>query len=63
MASDGRNTGKPKFEGFALSLDAKDEAEADQLFNALGDGGKVHDADGQDVLLAALRHGAPTSSA
>src|SRR5438034_6428655 len=26
MASDGRAQGKPKFEGFALSLDAKDEA-------------------------------------
>jgi PhnB protein len=41
MASDGRNTGNPDFKGFALSLDAKDEAEADKLFGALGDGGKV----------------------
>ena len=41
MASDGRNEGKPKFEGFALSLAAKDETEADRLFSALGKGGQV----------------------
>ena len=41
MASDGRAQGQPKFEGFALSLDAKTEAEAEKLFNALADGGKV----------------------
>jgi len=41
MASDGRNEGKPNFEGFALSLSAKDEAEADRLFAALGQGGQV----------------------
>ena len=41
MASDGRNQGKPKFEGFALSVNAKDEAEADRMFAALSDGGKV----------------------
>src|SRR5471030_922510 len=41
MISDGRNTGQPKFEGFALSIATKTEAEADTLFNALGDGGKV----------------------
>jgi PhnB protein len=41
MASDGRNTGNPNFQGFALSLNAKDEADADRLFNALADGGKV----------------------
>lgn len=41
MASDGRNTGHPKFEGFALSLNAKDEADADRKFNALSDGGQV----------------------
>jgi len=41
MASDGRNTGKPVFQGFSLSLNAKDEAEADKLFAALGDGGQV----------------------
>jgi PhnB protein len=41
MMSDGRNTGNPKFEGFALSLDAKDEADAHRMFNALADGGQV----------------------
>lgn len=41
MASDGRATGNPKFEGFALSLEVKTEAEADKAFNALADGGKV----------------------
>jgi len=41
MASDGRNTGKPHFEGFALSLTVATEAEADRRFAALADGGKV----------------------
>ena len=41
MASDGRNEGKPNFQGFALSLAAKDEAEADKVFAALGQGGQV----------------------
>ena len=41
MASDGRCTGQPKFEGFSLSISAANEAEADKLFNALSPGGKV----------------------
>ncbi len=41
MASDGRNSGNPDFKGFALSLNARDEADADRLFNALADGGEV----------------------
>ncbi len=41
MASDGRNSGNPRFEGFALSIAAKDEADADRKFNALSAGGKV----------------------
>lgn len=41
MASDGRNTGNPKFDGFALSVNAKDDADADRLFNGLSTGGKV----------------------
>jgi PhnB protein len=41
MASDGRNTGKPDFKGFALSLDAKNEADADRMFEALSAGGQV----------------------
>lgn len=41
MASDGRSQGNPKFEGFALSLNAKNDPEAERLFAALGDGGQV----------------------
>jgi PhnB protein len=41
MASDGRCNGTPKFEGFALTVYAKDEAEADRIFSALVDGGQV----------------------
>ncbi|MGC1896495.1 MAG: VOC family protein, partial [Pseudolabrys sp.] len=37
----GRNTGNPKFDGFALSVDAKDAADADRLFNGLSAGGKI----------------------
>ncbi len=42
MASDGMGEGKPEFKGFSLSLNARDEAEADRLFGALSDGGQVH---------------------
>ena len=41
MASDGRVQNKPKFEGFALSISPKDEADAERLFKALADGGQV----------------------
>ena len=41
LASDGRCTGKGAFEGIALSLTARDDAEAKRLFGALSDGGKV----------------------
>jgi PhnB protein len=41
MASDGRCTGKPSFQGFSLSLTAPNEGEAERLFAALGDGGQV----------------------
>jgi PhnB protein len=41
MASDGQCQGQASFQGFALSLTAANEAEADRLFAALGDGGKV----------------------
>jgi PhnB protein len=41
MASDGCARGQPKFEGFSLSVNAKDEAEADRMFAALADGGQV----------------------
>ncbi|HXH08643.1 MAG TPA: VOC family protein [Alphaproteobacteria bacterium] len=41
MASDGRCGGQPSFQGVALSLTVVDEAEADQVFTALADGGRV----------------------
>ncbi|MDE3098256.1 MAG: VOC family protein [Verrucomicrobiota bacterium] len=41
MASDGRATGNPKFEGFALSLSLPGQADVDKAFAALSDGGKV----------------------
>jgi PhnB protein len=41
LASDGRCTGKPSFQGFALSLTAPDEAKAERLFGAIADGGQV----------------------
>jgi PhnB protein len=41
MASDGRCTGKPSFQGFALSLETANEPEADRVFNALADGGQI----------------------
>ena len=42
MASDGRNQGRPQFQGFALSLTAPNEAEAKRAFTALSEGGQEH---------------------
>jgi PhnB protein len=41
MASDGNCSGKPKFDGFSLSIVAGTDAEADKKFNALANGGQV----------------------
>ena len=41
MGSDGRNTGKPNFQGFSLSLSVANDAEAERLFGALSAGGRV----------------------
>ena len=41
MLSDGRNQGKPKFEGFSLSINPKNEADAARTFAALSEGGQV----------------------
>jgi len=41
MASDGRCTGNPTFQGFALSVNARNGAEAERLFAALAEGGEV----------------------
>ncbi len=41
MASDGMANGKPEFKGFSLSINAKNDAEAERLFKALSDGGRI----------------------
>jgi len=41
MASDGHCMGKPSFQGFSLALSVADNAEAERVFAALSDGGKV----------------------
>jgi len=41
MVSDGRCSGKPAFQGFALTITAPDVARADKMFAALADGGQV----------------------
>jgi PhnB protein len=41
MASDGRCSGKPSFQGFALSITVPNEAQADRAFASLADGGQV----------------------
>ena len=42
MASDGNCTGKPSFQGFSLTFNAADEADARRRFNALAEGGQVN---------------------
>jgi PhnB protein len=41
MVSDGRCSGRPVFQGFALTISAPDVGRADQMFAALADGGRV----------------------
>ncbi len=41
LASDGHCSGKTSFQGFSLSLTARDDAEAERMFTALTDGGQV----------------------
>jgi PhnB protein len=41
MMADGRCSGKPNFDGFALSLSITTEAEAEKTFTALSDGGQA----------------------
>lgn len=41
LASDGQCHGMPDFHGFSLSLTAAKDAEANRLFAALSDGGRV----------------------
>ena len=42
MASDGNCSGKPSFQGFSLTFNAKDEADARKRFDALAEGGQVN---------------------
>ncbi|MFL6537470.1 MAG: VOC family protein [Chthoniobacterales bacterium] len=41
MASDGRCEGEPGFEGFTMSVTVPNDAEAERVFGALSDSGKV----------------------
>ena len=41
LASDGECKGKPSFQGFSLTITANDDAHAEKLFTALGNGGQV----------------------
>jgi PhnB protein len=41
MLSDGMASGKTDFKGFSLSISVSKEADADRIFAALGQGGKV----------------------
>jgi PhnB protein len=41
LGSDGHCSGAPGFQGFALTYTAKDEADADRVFDALSDCGAV----------------------
>ncbi len=41
MATDGQCSGKATFSGITLTLNANSDAEAEKLFKALGQGGKV----------------------
>ena len=41
MASDGRCSGQPGFQGQSLSITVGSEAEAERVFGALADGGQV----------------------
>jgi len=41
LASDGRCTGQPNFQGISLTLSVPNDAEAERLFASLADGGQV----------------------
>ena len=55
MATDGKCSGKASFSGVTLTLNATSNAEADKLFNALAQGGKVN--------MPMRRPSSPTASA
>jgi PhnB protein len=41
LASDGNSLGKPQFQGVSLSFTVDSAAQAEKVFGALADGGKV----------------------
>lgn len=41
LMSDGQCLGQPSFQGFSLTISVQDDAEAERVFAALGDGGQV----------------------
>ena len=41
LASDGMCGGAPSFQGFSLTIDTRDDAEAKRFFGALSEGGEV----------------------
>ena len=53
MISDGNCAGRPSFQGFSLSYDAKDEADAKRRFQALADGGQVQMPLGETLFAGA----------
>ena len=57
LVSDGRCSGQLNFQGFALSLTVADDAEADRLFAALGDGGQVQMPLAKTFFSLEVRHG------
>ena len=57
LMSDARCAGKPNFNGIALTISAKTEAEADQAVQRLGRRRPSNHAARQDLLFAEIRHG------
>jgi PhnB protein len=54
LVSDGRCGGQPNFQGFALSLQPANDAEAARLFAALSDGGEVRMPLGKTFFAASF---------
>ena len=55
MASDGCAQGKPKFEGFSLSINAKDEAEADRAIRYSEGCSAANAANAATIAASAIR--------
>ena len=54
LMSDGQCRGKPEFQGFSLSVTVANNAEAERVFAALGDGGQVQMPLGQTFFSPAF---------